>query len=390
MVDYVPSEKGTPIRNPSTANLAINSRDRVKAVVPITYTNTITGQTGADGANGITCQGSFSFLLGQVVTISGLTGAGAVLNGKTGAISSVTGTGSVIIITTTTAVPVVSFGSYGGVITGTVSSSYPQSYAQPSTNFTISNKNNILTGFFTRMAVNEVVLFWGRPNILLDTNDRFSILVGSTIYTAILTTGNYTVKEALDAIVTGLNTATATAQYSITSSVPGSVQLSRSTGQFAILSTPLSLQLNFSTSTSGLPFNFSAGFVCYSPFLLNDSYIDITSNSLTYCQDLKDGSTSLNSRDILYRWNFGWDEDPLYDAYGYPILQGYKEFNARRSIPFPKQIKWDNIQPIGQINLQIYDSEGSILYQPVIAPNDPGSLNYGQIEYSLNLLVSEV
>jgi hypothetical protein len=56
-----------------------------------------------------------------------------------------------------------------------------------------------------------------------------------------------------------------------------------------------------------------------------------------------------------------WDVEPQYDAYGFPILMGYKKFVVRRLFNPPKQIRWTNNQPLGNIAFQVYDDTGSLL-----------------------------
>jgi len=252
-----------------------------------------------------------------------------------------------------------------------------------STNFLINKNQNIMTGFFTRLAVSEIVLDWSVPNIRSGINNEFSISIAGTQTDVTLDTGFYTVEKCIEAIRDALNTDLGAGTFSIVANARGA-SLTKATTNFEILETPLSVQLNCQINIVGTSFAF------FSPFLLNDKYIDFVSNTLTYCQDLKDSSTSSTNTDVLYRWAFGWEGETSYDTYNYPILQGYRAFCARRALPFPKQIKWDNNQPIGQIQFQIYDSAGDIL--PVL-PKDPenlANLSSGELEFNLCLLVSEV
>jgi hypothetical protein len=304
MTEFIPSEKGTPIRFPSTANLYIDSLDR-DTDVPV------------DG---------------------------------------------------------------DGFLTRT---------AQSSTNFLINRPQNILTGFFTRLALNEVVLDWGVPNIISGVNNEFIVRSGVTNTSVLLDTGFYTVAECVTAITAALNTALGVGTYSLVANTRG-VALTKTTGSFAIISTPLALQLNCLVSSSGGLWTFGTSFTFFSPVLLNQKYIDIVSPQLTYNQDLKDASTATYVRDVIYRWYFGWDGETLYDTYDYPILQGYRAFLQRRSIAFPKQIKWDNIQPIGQISFQVYDDAGDILNVPPKNPLVLGNFSRGELEFNLSFLVSEV
>jgi hypothetical protein len=285
MTEFVPSEKGMPIRNPSTANLYIDSLDRSD------------GQSVAD--------------------------------------------------------------------------------------FIINKPTNIMTGFFTRLALNEVVMDWSVPNVLSGVNNEFSIIIGSTQTDVLIDTGFYTVADCIGAIRTALNTAIGAGAFSIVANARGA-SLVKATGNFQILETPLSTQLNCQINVVGTSFAF------FAPVLLNNKYIDFVSNSLTYCQDVKDASTSQNVRDVIYRWYFGWDNETIYDTYNYPILQGYRAFLQRRSIAFPKQIKWTNTQPIGQLQFQVYDSLGDLLDIPSKNPENLGNLSKGEMEFGMTLLVSEV
>lgn len=257
-------------------------------------------------------------------------------------------------------------------------------------NFYITKKANLLSGFFTRIALNEIVLDWSIPNIIAGENNEFIVRIGSTNTSVLLETGFYTVKECVDAIVVALNTALGPATFSITTNKRGAV-LTKASGTFAIIENELSVQLNCLVSPLGGPsYNTGSSFTFFSPTILNYKYIDFVSPNLTYCQDLKDADTSSSTRDILYRWVFGWDNETLYDAYNYPILQGYRAFVTRRSIAFPKQIKWDNIQPIGQIQFLVYDPEGDVIPVPAKDATVLSNLTFGEMEFNMNFLVSEV
>lgn len=243
-----------------------------------------------------------------------------------------------------------------------------------SANFLINRPNNILSGFFTRLALNEIVLDYGVPNVrAVDSNNTFSVLIGSTPQNITLSDGFYTAKEALDRIVALLNIAVGSATFSITTDADGDVFLTN-TSNYTIVETNLSVQLNITGSATA-----SLSKLVESPVLLPTKYIDIVCDNLTYCQDLKDTSTNATARDVLYRWYFAWDNECSYDAYGFPILQGYRQFIQRRYLSFPKQIKWDNNQPIGQLSFQIYDNSGDLY-----------NTTNGELEYNMSLLVSEV
>ena len=118
--------------------------------------------------------------------------------------------------------------------------------------------------------------------------------------------------------------------------------------------------------------------------LLAYNYIDITSSQLASQQKVKDATTSnFDAIDVIYRWNFLNDETyPVaYDTLGYPILPGYKPFNSRRYLSFPKQVRWDPLIPVGNLNFQIYTSQQTILQYKNLLED---------VEFKILMLISEV
>jgi hypothetical protein len=260
--------------------------------------------------------------------------------------------------------------------------------------FTISKNQNILTGFFTRLAMTEITLAWALPNIsdALD-NNIFEILYdGTESYTVVLPDGNYTVKQALDTIVALLNVEVPTAPFSLVFNALVNGYELTSTDNFYITNqetNSLAFALGFFLGPGTNDTVQLVGAVT-PPNIVFYRFVDFISNSLTYCQNLKDSSTTTVDKDILYRWNFADDQPQGVDAYGYPIYQGYLPFRLRRYLAFPKQIKWDNIQPIGQIDfqtrvaVQVGMEDGGIIYAP------PSSITDSKLSFNLTLLVSEV
>ena len=243
--------------------------------------------------------------------------------------------------------------------------------------FTIAKPNSILNGFFTRAAVNEVVLQWGLSNISSEfgNNTLTLTLTGAATYTITLESGNYTVEGALKAIVDLLNVAQAVVVF--TEQPYGNVYgLTNNLGTtFSIAVGNLQAQMGFTpalTMAENLVFN---------PFILPYRYIDFICNDLTYNQRLKDASTAPLVRDVLYRWVFAWDAPTPLDGYGYPIYQGYVPFVARRALPFPKQIRWEANMPIGNLTFQVYNSFGQLLA--------PSQVINNLMEWNMTLLVSE-
>ena len=243
--------------------------------------------------------------------------------------------------------------------------------------FQIISNQSLLNGFFTRLAPVEVVLDWCVDNISVSTeNTTFSVNVGGTDYVATLADGQYNVQQALDALVVALNGAGTGITFSVGGTAGASGQKTlTATGNFVINDTQLARELNLAIgSAAGVDYPVNC------PLLLPYTYLDFVSQQLTYNQDLKDTTTNYIKRDVLYRWYFAWDGPAPLDTYGYPINQGYQRFVQRRYIPFPKQIRWDNIQPIGNLGFQVFSSQGT--------PLDPAA-SAGEFEWKMTMLVSE-
>jgi hypothetical protein len=265
MVDYIPSEKATPIRMPSTANLMIDSADKVA----------------------------------PAFTESG--------------------------------------------------------------NFRITKQQAILNGFFTRIATTEVVVEWNIPNITtLYGNETFQVDVSGAAVTAELPDGFYTVAQALDTIVPLLNADTANYTFSLvtTGAFPQLRCEDTATGadqDFTIEDTTLPNQLGFEVDISG---NFfipgRGGFVDLRWW----RYIDFVSNDLTYTQDVKDGATNQDEKNVLCRFYLTYDTPAQNDKYGFPILFGYQAIPLRRIFSPPKQIKWEPNLPVGNLSFQVYGNGG--------------------------------
>jgi len=245
-----------------------------------------------------------------------------------------------------------------------------------SADFVITKNYSILNGFFHRLAVSEVVLDWCVDNVSAAADNNTLTITDSaaTDYTVTVPDGSYTVKSLLDTLVTLLNDADKGQTWSIQDTSGGYVELA-STENFTIQEGNLQAQLNLLFGTAGDAFPVNC------PVILPYTYIDFISPELTYNQALKDATTNYVEQNVLYRWYFAWEVPAPVDGYGYPIFQGYERFIARRVLPFPKQIRWENNIPIGQISFQVRSSQGKVL-----TPTETGN---GELEWKMTLLVSE-
>jgi hypothetical protein len=292
-----------------------------------------------------------------------------------------------------------------------------------STDFVINKNASLFNGFLTRIAMNEIVMDWGIPNIAEWWGNNFitvSVDDGSitgTTYTVAVVDAFYSAVDILGEIAVALNAAPGqTATFSVGNS--GSRVGLGATQPFAIVweqsaqdptvpagSVPYYDPKNalaralFSTSqlyTGALPANttdplFDVVHFSFSPLILGTRYVDFVSPQLTYNQDLKDATTAPITRDAIYRWYFAWDGSVGTDSvpvgggasvYPYYILQGYKPFNQRRILPYPKQILWNPASPIGQVGFQVYDDRGRLLDTTQFSP----SANF---QFQMSMLLSE-
>jgi len=282
--------------------------------------------------------------------------------------------------------------------------------ASTSADFSITKLGqNLITGFFTRLAMTEICLTWNMYNVRAGINNSTKLAVanGATVtnYTITIDEGNYTVKEGLDALLAKINTVTG-----LTFTLVDSQTVFTTFGR-KVLKAPAGREFVFyrdDIPDSPAPFQRNLaqclGFVVLygepatpitsaecepewmasKPTLLAYKYIDITSSQLASQQKVKDATTSnFDSIDVIYRWNFVNDEayPVTYDAYGYPILLGYKPFSAKRTLSFPKQVRWDPLLPIGNLRFQTYTDQESILEYDTLAE---------EYEFKMLMLISEV
>lgn len=277
----------------------------------------------------------------------------------------------------------------------------PESYPIAG-DFQIVKTNSIFNGFFNRIAVQEIVLDWGIPNIAdVDQNNTFTVDYDDGVnpaveHTAILPNGFYTAEQALDTIVSQLNVSIGTpGAFVITAGNTGVFmgidQAVVAGGTFEILSVsapPNSDENNLASqifSSGQVDSGFAQSYPIICPRILPNRYLDFVCNQLTYNQELKDGDTSDKSRDVLYRWYFGWDTETSYDGYGFPVLQGYRSFIQRRFLPFPKQIRWSSTQPIGNLSFQVFNDLDEIVNADAYPTVDGGA----EMEFQMSMLLSE-
>ena len=122
---------------------------------------------------------------------------------------------------------------------------------------------------------------------------------------------------------------------------------------------------------------------------LSTPFVDICCDGLTYNQSLKDGDTGDLVRTMLCRVFL------TPDAFtGNTANLGSAPILIHRTFPFPKQIKWNANQPIGNLKFQVFDSEGYLLttldgVQGAVT-NPASYYDSDMSDWNMTLLVSEV
>lgn len=249
-------------------------------------------------------------------------------------------------------------------------------------NFIINKNNSILNGFFHRIAATEVVLDWGVPNISAALgNNTFSVEVATNIYTVTILDGFYTVEQLLNELIVLLNAADVGVTFGLANTNPAAVYI-KAGGVYTVRPGKLASQLDLKPSAD---INI-LGYRVVNPDLRAFTYLDFVSSQLTYNQELKDATTAPSDKNVLLRWYFALDDvgGLALDTYGFPILQGYKQFICRRIFPVPKQIRWNAAQPVGQLGFEVYGSDDRLVSASV-----PLALSGNQFDWLITLQISE-
>lgn len=282
--------------------------------------------------------------------------------------------------------------------------------------FTINKQESLMNGFFTRIAVTEVVMNWTIPNINKKSNQmdvKYTDSLGNVLLATItVPVGFYTPKQ-LAAIIQGLvRTGTGgnllnfvmtygannlpTFTYTSGASVsPSGVALqplpyNSTTYPYPNTTKQLFDVLGFTNGNAALTLGTIGGITSYAQWC---RYVDIVSPQMTYNQPLKDNSTQPVSRDALCRvyldqvsGSFNANKvAPNEDAF---VPTGTQPFVIYHDYAHPKQINWTPNQPVGQLTFQVYDDTGALLSEVVSASSFTGAIATGG-DWSMTLQVSE-
>jgi len=301
-----------------------------------------------------------------------------------------------------------------GILSWSPLDNIPQPLNYSAYNFTIIKNESLMNGFFTRLAVTEVVFPWNLSNINVQTS-KISVIVDNagvvTSYVITLETGFYTPSQLADALEAQIEDLPGLSGFTMEYSPKPY------TNQFIYETNSNSVDIAFAPlSYGGSVYNSNAqilqlfdllGFVDSRNTVTQPAgsgvptlcqftrYIDIVCPQLSYNQSLKDTSSQRTVRDALCRLYLGdaddtntkQPDDPDYSPPGCAPTVIYRNFST------PKQIQWSPNQPVpGYLTFQVYDDNGVLLSQSGSYAADPGSsietTNPG-IDWSMSMLVTE-
>ena len=282
--------------------------------------------------------------------------------------------------------------------------------------FTITKSESLLNGFLSRIALTEVKYPWNLPNVLVAAGtNTIQITSGATTALLTLPEGFYTPKFLATAIETEWNTAYPATPINlvyVASQGYYTLETDPSGGLIAIAPNPaitsntkqLYDMMNWAPGSSTVNVNKkNSGIVN----LRWTEYIDIVCSQLTYNQDLKDTSSQQIVRDMLCRIyldesvpsdatymddlqtfiaadpTLGSDYDTQLVGYG-GKNNGCRPFVLYRQFQTPKYIKWSKIQPVGQVQFEVYDDQGRCLADFI-----PANLRIPQNDWCITMLASE-
>jgi hypothetical protein len=317
----------------------------------------------------------------------------------------------------------------------------------------INKQQPLLFGYLTRIALTEMNIQWGFPNVYNDaptgssSNNTMTIrvydasgvvqgtqrvIVGAGFYSAgllgsvlqnalnantVLTAGGtrtFTVGVGGLQTVNG-NNASFSGQTKLASSSSFTIDLSGA-GFFQIV--PFSQRIvGLSTlqddltnmmgltppALSGLPYykTFTGGYAS----MMRTPYIDVVSNALTTNQNVRDNDTTRAGRDSLlarvYLANeesvareitITYGSDAPYASVAFSDNAfGVKETAFRREFKFPKQIQWNNTENIDFVDLRVLDYRGNVIqYQPTIIVNGSVVQQANTADIQFTIMATEV
>jgi len=262
---------------------------------------------------------------------------------------------------------------------------------------------SMLYGYFNRVAITEMQLFIRIPTIISGVNDQFVLSVSLTgaspfvsqtftvppgYYTPSLlavalqtliranatnltTAASFTVTApttpatipASGAIQTGFNFSTATTDTIIFAPPPNGLTRSEQLRIWKFYRLIGTNSLSFVGTPAFIP---TATIATFSPNFLPTDYIDVVSKALTNYKDVKDSNTNQQAPQgvlaRIYLTDYAVNAASTTTSYSDPNAVGGAPFSFTKKWSSPNWSQWSPNQAINQLDFQLLDMWGDILY----------------------------
>ena len=264
---------------------------------------------------------------------------------------------------------------------------------QPINNFVIQKGQTFMSGFFNRIGVTEIRFPYGVPNVNARNNNILFEDSAAVVHTITIDEGFYTPVELAAALQAQLVADIAGQTWTVAYTDTTSTFTITSNANFAVYPFPYSNprrtlkglfhMLNGQTSLPALTWTTSP-----MPNMQYTAYVDICSRTLTQMQPTKDNSTretqspGLITR--LYLNNYSSEGVGDGDTSAVIYWPGCRPALVYRLFNVPKMSAWQPGQFIDQVDIQLYDDVGELLYY-----GEPGGAQYSNNDFQITFQVSE-
>ena len=276
------------------------------------------------------------------------------------------------------------------------------------TNCNISSNENLIDGYFKRLAVTEFQLQYCVPTVMTGYNDYFYLLVYTSFYQVVrvgpIAQGFYTQATLATAYQTAMQTAiTAVSPGSTCSFVTSSTGFLFTMGGTPITAQPYAFQTTIAgqpTAQSDLIVHWSAcrmlgmNRACYgftnlqtppgdpnaftgistwttsSCNLMPTDYIDVVSSTLTRFKKAKDtNTTDAAPQNVLMRIYFPQDNNTIVPGSNAPTSGSYNFFYVKQ-YAHPNWCEWSAASDIFNIDIKLLDMWGNQLFWSAEYPTE--------------------
>jgi hypothetical protein len=276
----------------------------------------------------------------------------------------------------------------------------------------INKQQNVMQGYFTRVAVTELSMAWNVPNVIDEgiwKNNTLTMDIsgGGAVERLVVSVGRgfYTPDRLATELEESLNDETAgTATWTVAYDDFGDgekqflISVTGDSGPFEFKLIPQNVGMmddlcnlmGFGSPPNAFVSQLYGSYasMTYTPFF------DIVSNQLTKKQNVMDNSTANNTgrallaRIYLTRDGFDSDRD---DGTATTTILGCKPFTLYKQWQNAKQIFWDTKEFINVIDITLRDYKGRVLYSQEQGPTAlPGAYQCGNsADFQMTLQITE-